>query len=622
MSKIQEISFNFNNLENMPNLRFLKFHGENKCHISDFEDKAYNFPKLRYLHWCGYPLKSLPIQGENLISLELRNSKVEQLWDGIQNVVNLKEIHLDYSERLTRLPDLSKAQNLEKLVLNGCSSLVETPSSIQYLNKLVTLSLFSCKSLRSLPRSIHSKSLEYLYLSGCSNLESFPELSSNNLYQLDLSETAIEEIPSCIGCQSRLVRLNLANCSKLKSLPISLCKLKSLECLHLPICSNLQRLLDELGDLEALQRLNVRGTAIGRPPFFFMTFTWLSHSTSIFFETAKGHEHMAGFILSVSFLHRLHSLKYLYLTGCGITELPESLGQLFSLEELHLANNYFERIPESIINLSKLKSLHLWYCVWLESLPNLPCNLQYMDAAHCTSLQVLSCLSIFKLTRLYRYTVESFHLSNCHKLDVEKSDGANFIFPGSEIPEWFKNQSMGSSISVKLPPVDWDEFRDTLAGFAFGIIVALDKHHHRKDQSFSLHYKITVKTEDGDWHFAFGDFLHILSASVLVDSEHVLLGYQLPSSLLPQSSSEFGFIDEFSVEFYLIKCHDAPLCVECWSPSRSEDCCVPGRYVECYFPGRCVACCKAVRKCGIHLLYAQNLEESKEDRSTDEEEEH
>ncbi|KAJ4721626.1 Disease resistance protein (TIR-NBS-LRR class) family [Melia azedarach] len=443
MSKIQELSFNFNNLENMPNLRFLKFHGENKCHISDFEDKAYNFPKLRYLHWRGYPLKSLPIQAENLISLVLRNSKIEQLWDGIQNVVNLKEIHLDYSERLTRLPDLSKAQNLEKLVLNGCSSLVETNSSIQYLNKLVTLSLFSCKSLRSLPRSIRSKSLEYLYLSGCSNLETFPELSSNNLYQLDLSETAIEEIPSCIGCQSRLVRLNLANCSKLKSLPISLCKMKSLEYLHLPICSNLQRLLDELGDLEALQRLNVEGTAIGRPPFFSMTFTWLSHSTSIFLQTAKGHEQMAGFILSVSFLHRLHSLKYLYLTGCGIMELPECLGQLFSLEELHLANNYFERIPESIINLSKLKSLHLCYCEWLESLPNLPCNLQYMDAAHCTSLEVLSCLSIFKLTRLYRYIVESFHLSNCHKLDVEKSDGASFIFPGSEIPEWFKNQSTG-----------------------------------------------------------------------------------------------------------------------------------------------------------------------------------
>ena len=40
--------------------------------------------KLRYLHWHGYPLKTLPFdfELENLIELRLPYSKVEQIWEG------------------------------------------------------------------------------------------------------------------------------------------------------------------------------------------------------------------------------------------------------------------------------------------------------------------------------------------------------------------------------------------------------------------------------------------------------------------------------------------------------------------------------------------------------------
>ncbi|KAK9200295.1 hypothetical protein WN944_015492 [Citrus x changshan-huyou] len=63
MSKAKEIRLNPNTFTKMPKLRFLKFYsssfnGENKCKISYLQDPG--FGEVKYLHWYGYPLKSLP----------------------------------------------------------------------------------------------------------------------------------------------------------------------------------------------------------------------------------------------------------------------------------------------------------------------------------------------------------------------------------------------------------------------------------------------------------------------------------------------------------------------------------------------------------------------------------
>ncbi|CAN1137104.1 Protein SUPPRESSOR OF npr1-1, CONSTITUTIVE 1, partial [Linum perenne] len=49
------------------------------------------------------------------------------------------------------IPDLSKSLKLEELVLMNCISLVELPSHVQYLTKLITLDLRDCKSLKHIP---------------------------------------------------------------------------------------------------------------------------------------------------------------------------------------------------------------------------------------------------------------------------------------------------------------------------------------------------------------------------------------------------------------------------------------------------------------------------------------
>lgn len=80
----------------MKRLRLLKVHQDakhdsmvkycNDVHIpkghlpEDFTFPSYD---LRYLHWDGYPLKSLPLcfHVENLVELSLQSSGIEKLWD-------------------------------------------------------------------------------------------------------------------------------------------------------------------------------------------------------------------------------------------------------------------------------------------------------------------------------------------------------------------------------------------------------------------------------------------------------------------------------------------------------------------------------------------------------------
>ncbi|KAL5848583.1 hypothetical protein ACOSQ3_006627 [Xanthoceras sorbifolium] len=228
MSKIRDICVNSHTFAKMHNLRFFKFYsssyGENKNKVHVFHDLESVFTELRYLHWHGCPLKSLTwnFLPQNLVVLDMPQSNVEQLWSGVQEPFKLKHLNLSHSKLLTGGPDLSLAPNLESLNLQGCTSLLDTPSSVKNLKKLGVLNLKDCKSLRNLPTCIHLSSLGTLILSGCLELKTFPEVSCN-IKELFLDGTAIEELPSSIEQLSKLVTLNLENCSGLACIPISIC---------------------------------------------------------------------------------------------------------------------------------------------------------------------------------------------------------------------------------------------------------------------------------------------------------------------------------------------------------------------------------------------------------------
>ncbi|KAM7469960.1 hypothetical protein LguiA_008143 [Lonicera macranthoides] len=141
-----------------------------------------NFPKgLVWLSWHRFPLKSIPIEFhlEKLVALDLSHSRLEQVWMETPFLGSLKILDLSYSERLARTPNFFGLQNLERLILKGCVSLVEVCESIGNLETLDLLDLQDCRTLRKLPRNIGKLgSLKTLIISGC-NIGDFPSEMRN-----------------------------------------------------------------------------------------------------------------------------------------------------------------------------------------------------------------------------------------------------------------------------------------------------------------------------------------------------------------------------------------------------------------------------------------------------------
>ncbi|KAH0745789.1 hypothetical protein KY285_007446 [Solanum tuberosum] len=109
---------------------------------------------------------------ESLIALDLRYSCLKQLWKGPKLIRCLKFLNLSYSYQLRRTPDFSELPKLEQLILERCINLTEVDESIGYLEGLTLLNLNGCTKLRRIPESICMlKLLETLDISGCCNLE-------------------------------------------------------------------------------------------------------------------------------------------------------------------------------------------------------------------------------------------------------------------------------------------------------------------------------------------------------------------------------------------------------------------------------------------------------------------
>ncbi|KAJ0264828.1 WRKY transcription factor 19 [Hirschfeldia incana] len=256
--------------DRMCNLRLLKFYFSEVIEnhgVSLPQGLEYLPNKLRLLHWEHYPMSSLPqcFDPKNLVELNLPNSCVNKLWKGKKSLENLKKMRLSYSDQLTKLPKLKSARNLELLDLEGCKSLVSISQSICHLKKLVSLNLKDCSNLESVPSTVELESLEVLNLSGCSKLETFPEISQN-VKELYLGGTMLQEIPSSIKNLGLLEKLDLENSRNLVNLPTSICKLRHLETLNLSGCSSLERFPDLSRKMKCLKALDLSRTAIKELP--------------------------------------------------------------------------------------------------------------------------------------------------------------------------------------------------------------------------------------------------------------------------------------------------------------------------------------------------------------------
>ncbi|XP_022734263.1 TMV resistance protein N-like isoform X1 [Durio zibethinus] len=353
--------------------------------LPNFRDLKYLSNELRLLDWSEYPFRSLPpsFQPDNLVALLLIDSHIERLWKENSSLSKLKLVDLQGSENLIQIPDFTGAPNLETLILEGCTRIVDVHPSVRVLSKLKLLNLRRCKSLRSFPtKIIGMKSLEELIISDCSKFEGFPEIDGEMkcLQELHLDGTGIVELPSSIGHLSGLKLLNLRGCKSLRSFPTKIIGMKSLEQLILSGCSNFERLSEIDVAMKCLQELHLDGTGIEELP------SSIGHLSGLKILNLRGCKNLISLPTKIG----MESLYELVLSGCSnLQRFPEIDGKMECLQELHLDGTGIEELPSSIGQLGGLKFLNLRGCKSLRSLPTKigMKSLETLILSDCSNLQ-------------------------------------------------------------------------------------------------------------------------------------------------------------------------------------------------------------------------------------------
>ncbi|XP_039166878.1 disease resistance protein RUN1-like [Eucalyptus grandis] len=266
---------------------------------------------------------------------------------------HLKVLDLTHCRCLKVTPNLSAFQNLEIFRLKDCRNLKQIDPSIGAAKSLIFLDLQECDELRELPQEM---------------------CKLEKLKELDISETAIVEIPPCIGSLRKLEVLYAAGCKSLVGLPDSIRHLVNLSTLDLSFCPKLCKLPESIGYLVKLERLSC---GFNYP-----------------------HYHITDD-------RKFHRLSKLISFDAGICKLLESIGDLKNLKFLHIAfSNKLSNLPNTISKLG---------------------NLEELDATGCKSLGGeihIDGLSSLKILRFKGTGVFGFHgtfdkLSHLEKLELD-----------------------------------------------------------------------------------------------------------------------------------------------------------------------------------------------------------
>ncbi|KAJ9705766.1 hypothetical protein PVL29_003730 [Vitis rotundifolia] len=351
-------------------------------------------------------------------------------------------------------------------------------------------------------------------------------------------------------------------------------------------------------------KLQADGTAITQPP---LSLFHLRNLKELSFRGCKGstsnswissilfrllhRENSDGTGLQLPYLSGLYSLKYLDLSGCNLTDrsINDNLGHLRFLEELNLSRNNLVTVPAEVNRLSHLRVLSVNQCKSLQEISKLPPSIKLLDAGDCISLESLSVLSPQSPQYLSSSSClrpVTFKLPNCFALAPD--NGAtiveklrqNFlpeieysiVLPGSTIPEWFQHPSIGSSVTIELPP-KWHN-KDFL-GFALCSVFSLEE-----DEIIQGSGLICCNFEFREGPYLSSSVSWTHSGDRVIETDHIWLVYQPGAKLMiPKSSS----LNKF-------------------------------RKITAYFS--LSGASHVVKNCGIHLIYARDKKVNNQTRYT------
>ncbi|WKA11255.1 hypothetical protein VitviT2T_028775 [Vitis vinifera] len=424
MSLSNEMHLTSDAFKKMTRLRLLRVYqnAENNSIVSNTVHlpRDFKFPshELRYLHWDGWTLESLPsnFDGEKLGELSLRHSSLKYLWKRRKRLPKLVVIDLGNSQHLLECPNLSFAPRVERLILDGCTSLPEVHPSVTKLKRLTILNVKNCKMLHYFPSITGLESLEVLNLSGCSKIDKFPEIQGcmENLLELNLEGTAIVELPPSVVFLPRLVLLDMKNCKNLMILPSNIYSLKSLGTLVLSGCSGLEIFPEIMEDMECLQELLLDGTSIKE---LSPSIVHLKGLQLLNMRKCKNLRSLPNSICS------LRSLETLIVSGCSkLSKLPEDLGRLQFLMKLQADGTAITQPPLSLFHLRNLKELSFRRCKgstsnsWISSLLF---RLLHRENSDGTGLQLPYLSGLYSLKYL--------DLSGCNLTDRSINDNLGHL---------------------------------------------------------------------------------------------------------------------------------------------------------------------------------------------------
>ncbi|AEE31370.1 Disease resistance protein (TIR-NBS-LRR class) family [Arabidopsis thaliana] len=444
---IRELDVHERAFKGMSNLRFLEIKNfglkEDGLHLPPSFD--YLPRTLKLLCWSKFPMRCMPFgfRPENLVKLEMQYSKLHKLWEGVAPLTCLKEMDLHGSSNLKVIPDLSEATNLEILNLKFCESLVELPSSIRNLNKLLNLDMLNCKSLKILPTGFNLKSLDRLNLYHCSKLKTFPKFSTN-ISVLNLNLTNIEDFPSNLHLEN-LVEFRISKeesdekqWEEEKPLTPFLAMMLSptLTSLHLENLPSLVELtssfqnLNQLKDLIIINCINLETlpTGINLQSLDYLCFSGCSQLRS-FPEIST-------------------NISVLYLDETAIEEVPWWIEKFSNLTELSM--NSCSRLKCVFLHMSKLKHLKealFRNCGTLTrvELSGYPSGMEVMKADNIDTASS-------SLPKVVLSFLDCFNLDPETVLHHQESIIFNYmLFTGKEeVPSYFTYRTTGSS-SLTIP---------------------------------------------------------------------------------------------------------------------------------------------------------------------------
>ncbi|CAH1438410.1 unnamed protein product [Lactuca virosa] len=384
---------------------------------------------------------------EKLVSLDLEECKnLKVLPNSICNMKSLEELKLGKCVKLRGLPhEFGNLKSLKTLD-DSHVGIKRLPHSIGDLTQLESLNLNGCRNLKNLPSSIFNlRSIAILHLKGCSSLESLPEQLGDwkGLREINASGTRIQQLPYSIG-MCELISLSITDCSTLKSLPNSICKMKTLNILRLTNCSNIQELPDELGDLERLEDIGVSGTSIKRLPDSIQQIPYLH---TLLLNNCKTLESLLGRNLGLSLI------RVLALRDCNLSDndFPNDMWDLSGLMVLDLSNNNFSSLLSGLGQLYNLQVLYVGGCKSLLKLPDVSGLevLRAVDLKYCSKL-----VEIMGLENLS--SLQEIYLDGCSSLSMVMDNfflqgygrglcDSKFYVSRRGIPDWFEFQGVGES---------------------------------------------------------------------------------------------------------------------------------------------------------------------------------